>query len=288
MYNPGVAGRGRGTSKAGGTPSPNLQSHHPTPGGQVFLLGHKDPAQPHCSTPCPSHILHLLSAHLGKAWRSPEGRGAVNPIPGLPKLATCSPPPSGPPLPGPLQVPKPGLWGWPEHSARLFSDLTTYRYLSPSTRGSRGSIHIWVPLVPQPTTRATQISSSETQTNPILCRPGKACSPDPEAPALRPCRPLSPALGWPAGPQEASTLWRHTCFYLLRDGTTWCMEGEGTPAHPTPVLTAIMGPGLWGGGRCILGWRLLWQQRVKANPPGFALSLAWPEEPPVPRQVGSP
>lgn len=50
----------------------------------------------------------------------------------------------------------------------------------------------------------------------------------------------------------------------LRVGTAWCMEGEG----------------------CVLGWRLLWQQRVKANLPGHP--LARPGQRPHPRPADAP
>lgn len=82
---------------------------------------------------------------------------------------------------------------------------------------------------------------------------------------------------------KSSTRWRCTYFYLLRVGTTWCKEGERHPQLAPPLLCCQNRPGLQGwGGECVLGWHLLWQQRVKANLPGRAPDPAWPglEDPP--------
>lgn len=59
-----------------------------------------------------------------------------------------------------------------------------------------------------------------------------------------------------------------TCLELAQLGAR---RGKTPPARPTPASQ----PGLQGwGGKRVLGWHLLWQQRVKANLPGLALGLA--------------
>lgn len=171
----------------------------------------------------------------------------MSPAPGPPRLATCSPALRPPSPRAPL---RPGVGPGTQQAC---ADLATYRYLLHHPR-SRGSLHSEVALVPlphlDPSTRTTKTSSWETPTNPVPSRPGNADPP--RRPLPWPCHPR-PALRASGSPP----LRRRTCFYL-RVGTTWCMEGEG----------------------CILGWRLLWQQRVKANLPGLPSARPGQRTPP--------
>lgn len=62
-------------------------------------------------------------------------------------------------------------------------------------------------------------------------------------------------------------------------------RGKTPPARPSPAsLPGLQG---WGGER-VLGWHLLWQQRVKASLPGLAPGLAWWGGSPPLRWVGRP
>lgn len=168
MYSPGGAWRGRGTSRGDGyalTP----------PWASKATLFPQEASSSSPRTQGPSHtrsplLLTLLtssnflnpSAHLGKADAALGD--------GLPTPATCSRPFRALPHPDPPQVPKPGLWGWPQHSARSFSDLVTYRYHSPLLWGSRAlhplggtlgppALLGCIARVPAPGTRITRISS---------------------------------------------------------------------------------------------------------------------------------
>lgn len=223
MYSPGVAWRRGGTSLGGW-----LCYAHP-------LLGPpKPPPTPPLLTLLTSHILHLTpSAHLGTPLpgASQTGHLLSRPLRALPYLDS-------------LQVPTLGLSGWPEHSARLFSDLATYRYHSPSPLGEPGGLHplggilgsselpgclAWTP-VPCRTARSSSLAL-RLRPNPIPPRPGKACSPDWEAPALWSRCPVSLAA-LSAGlwdNRKPSARPRRTCFYLLRAGMPRYVEGRAPP-----------------------------------------------------------
>ena len=172
-------------------------------------------------------------------------------------------------------MPQPGLWGCPEPSARSSSDLATYRYRSPPPWGARGSTHPeapWVPLPylgPSSSTRTAKTRGWETQTNqekPVLLTPGGSC------PVALP--PFEPSSLLACGASESPPPRRRTCFDLLRVGTTWCAEGEGTSGRPHPALTARTGQDCGLGAGHALGRHLLWNRESKPIFPD--LPSAWP------------
>lgn len=182
--------------------------------------------------------------------------GGVDPTPGLPKLATSSPAPSGPPLPRP----PPGAQTWALGLAGALSmvvlrpsDLQVPFFITlgepgaPSAQGHTWSPSpTWIPAPAQelprpPAGRLQSTPSCPDEVKPVLT-PGGPC------PVALP--PFEPSSLLACGTSGSPPLWRRT-FYLLRVGTTWCMEERAHP-QPTPPLTArTLG---WG---CILGWRLL-------------------------------
>lgn len=147
-------------------------------------------------------------------------------------------------------MPQPGLWGWPEHSARLSSDLATYRYVLHHPGGARGSTHPGAPWVPQPhlgpssrtrtaKTRAGRLKPTAPgpDQKPVLLTPGGSC------PVALP--PFEPSSLLACGASGSPPPRRRICFDLLGVGTTWCAEREG---HLQPAPPCLHWPGLRAGG----------------------------------------
>lgn len=112
-------------------------------------------------------------------------------------------------------------------------------------------------------------------------RPTLSCH-DQEKPALltlgaclQPHRPSGspPSPGLQDCSAQPATHPRCTCFYLLRAGRTWCMEGRAPPTLSAPHQHRT---GTTGG---CPGWHLLRQQRVKANLPRLTPHSRWAAAP---------
>lgn len=161
--------------------------------------------------------------------------GGVDPTPGLPKLATSSPAPSGPPLPGP----PPGAQTWALGLAGALSmvvlrpsDLQVPFFITlgePGAPSAQG--HTWSPSptwIPAPAQELPRPPAGRLQSTP-------SC-PDEVKPVLTPGGPC------PVGPQEA-LLSGGAPFICLELAQLGAWRKGHTPSPPHPSL-----PELWGGG----------------------------------------
>lgn len=110
-----------------------------------------------------------------------------------------------------------------QSSARTFSDLATYRFLSPSALAVPRGHHSF-----RGTLGCLDPSSRLVQTHPVPSKPGKIYT-LPLAALL--CGPFSFGVCYfGEGPQEALHPSGYTCFYLLRGGS-WCSMGRSPQPH---------------------------------------------------------